>query len=184
MLSFLLSWNFIRSAWLGWRSSFTCAGLIHWFKREVPYELICTYITIQKLFLKVIYDEGNHSNCHYRNFSDWNHGIFGLGNTADCPRGPGNEKINERKLLWRASLRLKKFWNENKRKFYRENASIPSLNCHLELFGIHDCGHPCPIHRIGILMPEPFTVAIIALNLWVAYQMLSWWVPWYTPAWF
>ena len=27
--------KFFRSAWLGWRSSFTCAGLIHWFKREV-----------------------------------------------------------------------------------------------------------------------------------------------------
>ena len=35
MLSFLLSWNFISSAWLGSRSSFTGAGLIHWFKREV-----------------------------------------------------------------------------------------------------------------------------------------------------
>ena len=76
----------------------------------------------------------------------------------------------------------KKIWNENKRKLYRENASIPALNCHLELFSIHDCGHPRSIHRIGILMPEPFTVAIIALNLWVAYQMLSWWVPCYTPA--
>ena len=50
---------------------------------------------------------------------------------------------------------------------------MPSVNCHLEFFGIHDCGHPRSIHRIGILMPEPFTVAIIALNLWVAYQMLS-----------
>jgi len=27
--------NFFRSAWLGSRSSFTGAGLIHWFKREV-----------------------------------------------------------------------------------------------------------------------------------------------------
>ena len=27
--------NFFRSAWLGSRSNFTCAGLIHWFKREV-----------------------------------------------------------------------------------------------------------------------------------------------------
>ena len=35
MLSFLLSWNFIRSAWLGSRSSFTGAGLIHWFNRVV-----------------------------------------------------------------------------------------------------------------------------------------------------
>jgi len=76
----------------------------------------------------------------------------------------------------------KKIWNENKRKFFRENTSIPALNCHLELFRIHDCGHPRSIHRIGILMPEPFTVAIIALNLWVAYQMLSWWAPCYTPA--
>ena len=62
---------------------------------------------------------------------------------------------------------------KTKENFTGKIASIPALNCHLELFSIHDCGHPRSIHRIGILMPEPFTVAIIALNLWVAYQMLS-----------
>ena len=45
--------------------------------------------------MEVIYDEGNPRYCHYRNFRDWNYGIFDLGNTADRSRGSENEKINE-----------------------------------------------------------------------------------------
>lgn len=176
MLSFLLSWNLIRSAWLGSRSSFTGAGLIHWFKREV----------IRNSLYLNDFQTMSESNLWRRKplllslqeFSWLESWHFWFGKYRRLISWSRKWENKWMKIALKSITSLeKKFWNENKRKFFRENASIPSLNCHLELFSIHDCGHPRSIHRIGILMPEPFTVAIIALNLWVAYQMLSWWVP-------